>query len=269
MLTFREFLYENDIDVNIYKMSPLEEEILNSFDMITEGAFWGATKKFIDKMWRKMVIFGGVAFGPTAMNKVKDEVQSWEKEKGLVQAKNFKDMKERVIKVLQGAKSDIKKDHEGTGILTESDISKIDLSECMITIDEIRKLFTITENQKGLDLLETSNALNEKSGAETVGAILGTFGFIGGWLVGAKIATLMGWASSFWSAVFIKGIIAQAIVHGGVGNAIKTSATMAASGMVGVVSLVAVVALLVTLIAAGAKILEKIKKLKGTKDKQN
>lgn len=265
MLSFREFLYENNVDINTYKISPLEEEILNSFDMIVEGSFWGATKKFVDKMWRKMVIFGGVAFGPTAMTKVKDEVQSWEKEKGLVQAKNFKDMKERVIKVLQGAKSDIKKDHEGTGMLTESDISKIDLTECMITIDDARQLFTITENQKGLDLLENLSELNEKkeSTVETVGKILTTFGFLGGWLVGAKIATLMGWASSFWSAVFVKGIIAQSIVHGGVGNAIKTSATLVAGGTAGIVSIAVVVALLVTLISTGAEILEKIKKLKG------
>ena len=267
MLSFREFLYENNVDINTYKISPLEEEILNSFDMITEGSFWGATKKFVDKMWRKMVIFGGVAFGPTAMTKVKDEVQSWEKEKGLVQAKNFKDMKERVIKVLQGAKSDIKKDHEGTGMLNESDISKIDLSECMITIDDARQLFTITENHKGLDLLDelceskSDDKLYQQAGV--VANVLSTFGFLGGWLAGAKIATLMGWASSFWSAVFVKGIIAQAVIHGGVGNAIKTTGTMVAGGMAGVVSLGVVVALLATLIVAGAKILEKIKKVKG------
>jgi succinate dehydrogenase hydrophobic anchor subunit len=250
-----------------YKLSPIDEEILNSFDMITEGTFWGATKKFVDKMWQKMVIFGGVAFGPTAMNKVKDEVKSWEKEKGLVQAKNFKDMKERVIKVLQGAKSDIKKDHEGTGMLNESDISKIDLSECMITIDDARQLFTITENHKGLDLLDelceskSDDKLYQQAGV--VANVLSTFGFLGGWLAGAKIATLMGWASSFWSAVFVKGIIAQAVIHGGVGNAIKTTGTMVAGGMAGVVSLGVVVALLATLIVAGAKILEKIKKVKG------
>lgn len=265
-MILKEWIAEREL--GDYKLSLVEEEILNSFNqlcLMNEGAFWGATKKFVNKMWEKMVIFGGVAFGPTAMNKVKDEVKSWEKEKGLVQAKNFKDMKERVIKVLQGAKSDIKKDHEGTGMLTESDISKVDLSECMITIDDARQLFTITENQKGLELLENLSELNEtkESTAETAGKILGTFGFLGGWLMGAKIATLMGWASSFWSAVFVKGVIAQAVIHGGVGNAIKTSATMFAGGMAGVVSLVAVIALIATLVATGAKILDKIKKVKG------
>jgi hypothetical protein len=243
-----------------YKLSPIEEEILNSFNMISEGTFWGATKKFVNKMWEKMVIFGGVAFGPTAMNKVKDEVKSWEKEKGLVQGKNFNEMKERVLKVLRGAKSDIKKDHEGTGMLTESEIPS-DLSDCMFTVEEVRKLFKISENQKGLDLLESLNEKND--GAETTAKILATFGFIGGWLAGAKIAALMGWASSFWTAVFVKGVIAQAVVQGGIGKAVATTATMAAGGMAGAVSLVAVVALMATLIATGMKILDKIKKAKG------
>lgn len=45
MLSFREFLYENNVDINTYKISPLEEEILNSFDMIVEGSFWGCYQK--------------------------------------------------------------------------------------------------------------------------------------------------------------------------------------------------------------------------------
>lgn len=221
-----------------------------------------------------MVTFGAVAFGPTAMGKLKDEVKSWEKEKGLVNAKNFNELKDRVVKVLQGSKSDIKKDHEGTGMLSESTISEESLNECMFTFDEVHHLFSVTENQKGLDLLESLNEVSSspyysrpksktEKAVETTYKVLSTFGWLGGWLIGAKIATLMGWAASFWSAVFVKGIIAQAVVHGGVGNALKTTGTMVAGGMAGAITLTVALAALASAIVAGQKILDKIRKNKG------
>ena len=56
-MILKEWIAERE--VGDYKLSPAEEEILNSFNMISEGTFWSATKKFVNKMQEKMVIFGG------------------------------------------------------------------------------------------------------------------------------------------------------------------------------------------------------------------
>jgi len=47
-MILKEWIAERE--VGDYKLSPAEEEILNSFNMISEGTFWSATKKFVNKM---------------------------------------------------------------------------------------------------------------------------------------------------------------------------------------------------------------------------
>ena len=259
ILSFEEYRQQRS-----YRSSALEEEFLRSFSdlCLNEGAFWGATKKFIKSMWSKMVTVGAVALGPTTMNKIKDEVASWEKEPGLVKAENFNVLKGIIDAIIKGSKSDIKEDHVDTGILTESDTDV--LSDYMITIDEAHKLFRLTKNRRGMALLEQMNEDAADAVEKATNPLL-SLGFIGGWLAGAKIAAVMGWASSFWSAVFVKGIIAQAVVHGGVGNAALTAGSMIGGSIVGVVSLGGVLMAIATLIVAGEKILAKIRKAKTAK----